>query len=128
MLNWLKIQNYLLLDHLEIQFPDGFISITGETGAGKSVLIGAISLLTGKRADTSVLLDKTRKSVVEAGFDITKLKLHAFFKAHDLDYDAECILRREITGQGKSRAFVNDTPVRLEQLQALSEYLVDIHS
>jgi len=128
MLNWLKIQNYLLLNHLEIQFPDGFISITGETGAGKSVLIGAISLLTGKRADTSVLLDKSRKSVVEAEFDISKLKLQDFFKANDLDYENECILRREITGQGKSRAFVNDTPVRLELLQALSEYLIDIHS
>lgn len=128
MLNWLKIQNYLLLNHLEIQFPNGFISITGETGAGKSVLIGAIALLTGKRADTSVLLDKSRKSVVEAEFDISKLKLQSFFKANDLDYDSECILRREITGQGKSRAFINDTPVRLEQLQALSEHLIDIHS
>jgi DNA repair protein RecN (Recombination protein N) len=128
MLNWLKIQNYLLLNHLEIKFPNGFISITGETGAGKSVLIGAISLLTGKRADTSVLLDKSRKSVVEAEFDISKLKLQTFFKANDLDYDSECILRREITGQGKSRAFINDTPVRLEQLQALSEHLIDIHS
>ncbi|MDA3910158.1 MAG: DNA repair protein RecN [Bacteroidales bacterium] len=128
MLNWLKIQNYLLLNHLEIHFPNGFISITGETGAGKSVLIGAISLLTGKRADTSVLLDKSRKSVIEAEFDVSKLKLQPFFKANDLDYDTECILRREITGQGKSRAFINDTPVRLEQLQTLSEYLIDIHS
>ena len=128
MLNWLKIQNYLLLNHLGIHFPDGFISITGETGAGKSVFIGAVLLLTGKRADTSVLLDKSRKSVIEAGFDISKLKLETFFKTHDLDYDTECILRREITGQGKSRAFINDTPVRLDQLQTLSEYLIDIHS
>lgn len=128
MLHWLKIRNYLLIDQLEIQFSNGFVSITGETGAGKSVLIGAISLLTGKRADTSVLLDKLLKSVIEAGFQVKPLKLKAFFETNDLDYDEECIIRREITGQGKSRAFINDTPVRLELLCQLSEYLIDIHS
>lgn len=128
MLSWLKIRNYLLIDNLELNFPDEFVTITGETGAGKSVLIGAISLLTGKRADTSVLLDKSLKSVVEAGFDVKSLNLKSFFNTLDLDYEEECILRREITGQGKSRAFINDTPVRLEQLQELSDYLIDIHS
>lgn len=120
MLSWLKIKNYLLIDQLYLDFPKGFITLTGETGAGKSVLLGAISLITGKRADSGVLLNKDLKCVIEAGFNVESLGLLSFFKENDLDYESETILRREIAGNGKSRAFINDTPVRLDQLQILS--------
>lgn len=128
MLSWLKIKNYLLIDQLYLDFPKGFITLTGETGAGKSVLLGAISLITGKRADSGVLLNKDLKCVIEAGFNVESLGLLSFFKENDLDYESETILRREIAGNGKSRAFINDTPVRLDQLQILSKSLIDIHS
>src|SRR6056297_1373833 len=105
MLKWLKIKNYLLIDHMEIDIPDGFITITGETGAGKSILLGALSMLTGKRADTSVLLDKKSKSVIEAGILVSE-DMKPFFEQNDLDFDTETILRREISGVGKSRAFI----------------------
>jgi len=102
--------------------------ITGETGAGKSILLGALSLLLGKRADPGVLMDKTQKCVVEATFDISKLELGEFFAENDLDYDAQTMIRREIVPSGKSRAFINDTPVTLSLLKDLGERLVDIHS
>lgn len=128
MLSWLKIRNYLLIDQLEMDFPDGFITMTGETGAGKSILLGALSLLTGKRADTSVLLDADSKCIVEGGFLVEKYELNTFFVQHELDYETECIIRREISNKGKSRAFINDTPVRLDLLKQLAEQLIDIHS
>ncbi|HKL38589.1 MAG TPA: AAA family ATPase, partial [Bacteroidales bacterium] len=128
MLQSLKIQNYALIDHIHIQFSPGFITITGETGAGKSILIGALSLILGNRADTSVLKDNGKKCVVEASFDIENYGLKAIFERHDLDYDPETIIRREINNKGKSRAFVNDTPVNIKVLKELGEYLVDIHS
>jgi DNA repair protein RecN (Recombination protein N) len=128
MLSWLKIKNYLLIDQLYLDIPKGFITLTGETGAGKSVLLGAISLITGKRADSGVLLNKDLKCVIEAGFNVENLGLLSFFNENDLDYEPETILRREIAGNGKSRAFINDTPVRLDQLQILSKSLIDIHS
>src|SRR6056297_1871198 len=127
MLSWLKINNYLLIEHLDIQLPDNFITLTGETGAGKSILLGAISLLTGKRADTSVLLDESKKCVVEAAFSVNP-EHTAFFSAHDLDFDSESIIRREISGKGKSRTFINDTPVKLDLLRELTDKLIDIHS
>jgi len=113
---------------LSIDFNNGFSAITGETGAGKSILIGALSLILGKRADTSVLFDKDIKCVVEGFFDISSLKLEEFFKTNDLDYDENTILRREISVNGKSRAFINDTPVTASLLKDLGSFLVDIHS
>ncbi len=128
MLNSLYISNYALIDKLNIGFQRGFSVITGETGAGKSILIGALSLLLGKRADTSVLNDGKNKCIVEGEFSISNLALQQFFKAHELDYDNNTILRREISPTGKSRAFVNDTPVKLVVLKELGSKLVDIHS
>lgn len=128
MLLHLSIKNYTLIDEMEVNFQKGFSVITGETGAGKSILLGALSLLLGKRADPFVLMDKNKKCVVEATFDVSKLTLEAFFNSYDLDYDDETVLRREIVPSGKSRAFVNDTPVNLPVLKELGEKLVDIHS
>ncbi|MFO8234174.1 MAG: DNA repair protein RecN [Bacteroidales bacterium] len=124
----LKIQNYALIDHVDIKFDTGFITITGETGAGKSILIGALSLILGNRADTSLLKDEKRKCIVEASFNVEKYNLQHIFEYHDLDYDKETIIRREINSNGKSRAFVNDTPVNIKVLKDLGNYLVDIHS
>ena len=106
----------------------GFNTLTGETGAGKSILLGALGLVTGKRADTQVLYDKNTKCVVEANFDLKNHKLEIFFEELDLDYDTDCIIRREISPKGKSRAFINDTPVTLDTLKKLGAHLVDIHS
>ncbi|MBE0650304.1 MAG: DNA repair protein RecN [Bacteroidales bacterium] len=128
MLSHLSIKNYTLIDRAEVSFLPGFTVITGETGAGKSILLGALSLLLGKRADPSVLMDKDEKCVVEATFDIHGLNLESFFRENDLDYEPETVLRREIVPSGKSRAFVNDTPVNLNILKDLGEKLVDIHS
>ena len=128
MLQSLKIQNYALIDHIQIEWAPGFITITGETGAGKSILIGALSLILGNRADTSVLKDEERKCVVEAAFDIQHYSLEGVFEEHDLDYEPETIIRREINNKGKSRAFINDTPVNIRVLKELGQYLVDIHS
>lgn len=127
MLLWLKIKNYLLIENLDITIPRGFITMTGETGAGKSVLLGAISLLTGKRADVAVILDKDKKCIIEACFKISD-NLKSFFEQNELDFDNETILRREISPKGKSRAFINDTPVNLNTLKSLTENLIDIHS
>ncbi len=128
MLSHLSIKNYTLIDRMEVNFLPGFTVITGETGAGKSILLGALSLLLGKRADPSVLMDKDSKCVVEATFDIHRLDMKTFFQVNDLDYEPETVLRREIVPSGKSRAFVNDTPVNLNILKDMGEKLVDIHS
>lgn len=128
MLHKLTISNYALIDNLDISFTDGMTTITGETGAGKSIILGALSLLLGKRADTTVLKDKDKKSVVEATFSLPNDSLSAFFESLDIDFDNETIIRREITPQGKSRSFVNDTPVGLQALKELGTVLIDIHS
>lgn len=127
MLRKIEIQNYAIIDRLEIAFPDGLTIITGETGAGKSILLGALGLIMGKRADTKVLYDQERKCYVEATFDITAYQLHDYFTEEGLDYSDELLIRREIAPGGKSRAFVNDSPVTLDVLQTLTEGLIDIH-
>jgi len=128
MLQTLKIKNFALIDSLEIDFEKGFTTITGETGAGKSIILGALSLLIGQRADSSVLKQPTEKSIIEATFNIKGYELQTFFTENDIDYEIESVIRREISPNGKSRAFVNDTPVTLEVLKALGESLIDIHS
>jgi len=128
LLRKIKIQNFALIEDLEISFENGMSSITGETGAGKSILLGGLSLVLGKRADLSSLLDITKKCIVEASFDIDSYNLETSFERLDLDYDKHTILRREILPQSKSRAFVNDTPVNLDVLQKISQKLLDIHS
>jgi DNA repair protein RecN (Recombination protein N) len=128
MLTQLSIKNFALIDALQVNFDKGLTIITGETGAGKSILLGGLALILGKRADLSSLKDKTRKCVIEAEFSIKKYKLKNFFTDHDLDYDHDTIVRREILPSGKSRAFVNDVPVRLDVLNALGDQLIDIHS
>jgi DNA repair protein RecN (Recombination protein N) len=128
MLRHLSIQNYALIEQLDLDFSSGFTVITGETGAGKSILLGALGLLLGKRADPNVLMDKQKKCVVEGFFEVDKLGLHDFFEDNDLDFEALCLLRREIIPSGRSRAFINDTPVKLELLKTLGDRLVDIHS
>jgi len=124
----LSIKNYALIDSIEIDFFSGFSIITGETGAGKSILMGALSLITGQRADTSVLKDDNKKCIVEGNFLLTDYGLKEFFAFNELDYANETILRREISPAGKSRAFINDTPVNLNILRDLSLKLIDIHS
>jgi len=124
----LSINNYALIEKLAIDFSEGFTSITGETGAGKSILLGALGLVLGKRADLSSLKNKEEKCVIEAHFSIENYHLEDFFTQANLDYEAHTIIRREILPSGKSRAFVNDTPVNLQELQDLSEFLLDIHS
>ncbi|MEN9445049.1 MAG: repair protein RecN [Bacteroidota bacterium] len=128
MLKTLSIENYALIDALELSLEKKFSIITGETGAGKSILLGALSLLTGQRADASVLQDPDKKCVVEAVFDVKQYGLSAFFQENDLDYDDLTTIRRIIAPGGKSRAFVNDVPVTVQQLKALSPKLIDIHS
>lgn len=128
MLRALQIENYALIRSLEMAFNQGLTVITGETGAGKSILMGALSLILGTRAETDVLHDKTRKCIVEGLFDIEGLPLQDFFKQNDLDYQPATTLRREINEHGKSRAFINDTPVTLATLRALASTLIDIHS
>lgn len=128
MLRTLQIENYAIIRSIKINFDEGFTVITGETGAGKSIIIGALSLILGKRADASILHDKNKKCFVEGTFDIEGLHLQDFFTTNDLDYSPTTIIRREITENGKSRAFINDTPVTLTILKELAEALVDIHS
>jgi DNA repair protein RecN (Recombination protein N) len=124
----LSIQNYALIDDVSVSFSDGFTTITGETGAGKSILLGGLSMVLGKRADLSSLKNTDQKCVIEAEFDVSKYELQSFFEENDLDYDDTTILRREILPSGKSRAFVNDSPVTLDVLRALGDQLVDVHS
>ncbi len=128
MLTHLSIKNYALIDDLNVSFTKGFTTITGETGAGKSILLGGLSLVLGKRADLSSLKKKEEKCIIEASFEIARYNLGSFFETHDLDYENQSILRREILPSGKSRAFINDTPVTLDILSGLGERLVDVHS
>ncbi|TVR42078.1 MAG: DNA repair protein RecN [Cryomorphaceae bacterium] len=127
-LTHLHIRNYALIDSLSIELRPGFSVITGETGSGKSILLGALSLILGKRADTSVLRDAGSKCIVEVTCKLKGWPVGDFFEEHDLDYDDHCTIRREISPAGKSRAFINDTPVNLQQLRELGSLLVDIHS
>tara|TARA_S200000501_G_scaffold84283_1_gene76859 strand:+ start:4133 stop:5785 length:1653 start_codon:yes stop_codon:yes gene_type:complete len=124
----LSIKNYLLIDDLSVSFNNGFTVITGETGAGKSILVGGISLILGKRADLSVNLDKSKKCIIEGVFDIGSFDLKSVFDENELDYETETILRREISVSGKSRAFINDSPVNLSQLSNIGSKIIDIHS
>jgi len=128
MLSRLTVSNYALIESLELEFKQGFTVITGETGAGKSILLGALGLAVGNRAETDVLLDKNKKCYVEAVFLLGKLDIHDWFLKHELDFSEECVMRREIGTNGKSRAFINDTPVNLSVLKDLGEQLIDIHS
>ncbi|WP_417874852.1 DNA repair protein RecN [Xanthomarina gelatinilytica] len=128
MITSLSIKNYALIDSLLVQFNQGFSIITGETGAGKSILLGGLSLILGKRADLSSIKDTSKKCIIEAVFDVTNYKLESLFEANDLDYEPQTIIRREILPTGKSRAFINDSPVNLAALQLLGEQLIDIHS
>ncbi|MGV8945329.1 MAG: DNA repair protein RecN [Lutibacter sp.] len=128
MLTNLSIKNYALIESLSVNFKDYLSTITGETGAGKSILLGALGLVLGKRADTSTLKDTSKKCVIEAKFLISNYQLESFFEENDIDFENETIIRREISTNGKSRAFINDTPTTLQVLQDLSEKLIDVHS
>ena len=128
MLKNLSIKNYLLIDDLSISFNNGFSVITGETGAGKSIIVGGISLILGKRADLSVNRDKSKKCIIEGVFDIGSYGLKSLFEDNELDYETDTILRREISSSGKSRAFINDSPVNLNQLSIIGSKIIDIHS
>lgn len=129
MLQSLKIRNYALIEHLDIDFHNGFSVITGETGAGKSILLGAIGLLLGQRADLRMIKSGQQRCCIEALFDLSAYDFSTFFSDHNLDFDgSECIIRRELTSAGKSRAFINDTPVTLTELKEIGELLIDIHS
>ena len=128
MLKRLTIKNYILIDSLTIEFDKGFSVITGETGAGKSILVGALGLLAGAKPDTKNISPGATKSIIEGAFDISKLSIEKIFEASDIDYEEETIIRREINENGKSRAFVNDTPVTVSFLKELSNYILEIHS
>ncbi len=128
MLTNLSIKNYALIDNLSVNFKDKLSIITGETGAGKSILLGALGLALGKRADLSTLKNTKKKCIIEAEFSILNYQLNSFFEENELDFEKETIVRREILPNGKSRAFINDTPVTLQVLQTLSEKLIDVHS
>jgi len=127
MIKRLSIRNYAIIEELEINFPDGLTIITGETGAGKSILLGALGLIMGGRADSKSLYNVAEKCVIEGIFDVSPYGLNDFFEEHDIDYETECVIRRELTPAGKSRAFVNDTPVTLDVLRQLTGSLVDLH-
>ena len=129
MLKHLHIENYALIESLDIDLNDGFSVITGETGAGKSILLGAIGLLTGERADLSAIQTGKQRCILEATFNPEGYDLDSFFQDEDLDFDpSECIIRRELTANGKSRAFINDTPTTISALKKLGNRLIDIHS
>ena len=128
MLRSLYIQNYALIEKLDIRFETGFSVITGETGAGKSIILGAIGLLLGQRADVKAIRQGASKCIIEARFDISAYGMQSFFDENELEYEEECILRREVQASGKSRAFINDTPASLAQMKELGEQLVDVHS
>ena len=127
MIQKLLIKNYAIIEELEINFSKGLTIITGETGAGKSILLGALGLIMGNRADTKSLYQQDKKCIIEAYFQVKKYKIKSFFDEHEIDYDDEVIVRRELTPSGKSRAFINDTPVNLKMLQQLSGSLIDLH-
>ena len=129
MLKQLYIRNFTLIERLDMKFNEGFSVITGETGAGKSIILGAIGLLKGQRADSKLIKGGAEKCVIEAHFDLSRYGMEKFFDDNDVEYDPDdCIIRREITAAGKSRAFVNDTPVPLSVLRELGEQLIDVHS
>lgn len=128
MLRSLYIQNYALIEKLDIGFDAGFSVITGETGAGKSIILGAIGLMLGQRADVKAIRQGASKCVIEARFDISAYGMQPFFEENELEYEDECILRREVYASGKSRAFINDTPASLVQMKELGEQLIDVHS
>lgn len=128
MLRSLYIQNYALIEKLDIGFDGGFSVITGETGAGKSIILGAIGLLLGQRADVKSIRVGASKCIIEARFDISAYGMQPFFEENELEYEEECILRRELSASGKSRAFINDTPASLVQMKELGELLIDVHS
>jgi DNA repair protein RecN (Recombination protein N) len=128
MLTNLLIKNYALIQQLEMKPNKELNIITGETGAGKSIMLGAIGLMLGNRADTKVLFDTEDKCVIEGSFDISDYKLESFFEEAELDFDTSCIIRREISPNGKSRAFINDTPVNLDLLKKIGSQLMDVHS
>ena len=128
MLQKLVISNYALIDDLEISFDKGLNILTGETGAGKSIILGALSLILGQRAESRYFFNQQKKCVIEGTFQDQRFSAEKFFEENDLDHEAETILRREISADGKSRAFVNDTPVNLNILKQLGEKLIDIHS
>lgn len=128
MLTSLSIKNYALIDNLDVNFNNGLTIITGETGAGKSILLGGLSLILGKRADLNSIKDTSKKCVIEAIFDVTNYNLKELFLSEDLDYEQQTIIRREILASGKSRAFINDSPVNLDSLKLLADRLIDIHS
>ncbi len=128
MITTLHIENYVLIDLLDIRFERGLNIITGETGAGKSILLGAIGMLTGARADSSVVKNGATTCVIEAEFEVSDYDLEPLFEEYDLDYSDTMIVRRVITVQGKSRSYVNDLPVTLAQLKSIGERLIDIHS
>jgi DNA repair protein RecN (Recombination protein N) len=124
----LFIKDYALIERLDIGFESGFSVITGETGAGKSIILGAIGLLLGQRADVRAIRQGASKCVIEARFYIGAYGIRPFFDANEIEYDDECILRREVQASGKSRAFINDTPASLQQMKELGEQLIDVHS
>jgi len=128
LLKHIQIENFALIDSLELDLQNGLTMITGETGAGKSILLGALGLILGNRADLSAIRDTSRKCVVEAQFDISDLQLKHLFEEADLDYENLSFLRREILPSGKSRAFINDTPVTLSVMNNIGKRLIDIHS
>ena len=128
MLYHLHIKNYALIEDLQVDFNSGLTTITGETGAGKSILLGGLSLVLGKRIDLSNIKNPSKKSIIECVFQLDVYNLQSFFQKHDLEYESETIIRREVLPSGKSRAFVNDSPVKLDLLLALGRRLVDIHS
>ena len=128
MLKSLSIKNYALIDGLSVNFNNGLSIITGETGAGKSILVGGLSLILGKRADISVVKDVSKKCIIEAVFDVGNYNLKNIFGENEIDYETETIIRREILTSGKSRAFINDSPVNLNQLSVVSSHIIDIHS
>ncbi len=127
MLKHLSVKNYALIDHLDLDLNQGFTAVTGETGAGKSIILGALGLILGNRADLKALRDPQRKCVIEGTFELSD-GFQLFFEEHDLDFEKQSIIRREITPSGKSRAFINDTPVKLTQLNGLAMHLIDVHS
>ena len=129
MIRSLHIENYALIERMDLDLHSGFSIITGETGAGKSIILGALGLLRGQRADSKSVKNGAKRCVVEAVFDVGEYGLDDFFRDNDLDFDGrECMIRRELTATGKSRAFINDTPASLAQLKELGEKLIDIHS
>ena len=128
MIRYIHIVNYALIDKTDLELEKGFTIITGETGAGKSILLGAIGLTLGQRADASAIMDKDKKCIVEITYDVAGYHLRQWFEDNDLDYDDEVVVRRELNADGKSRSFINDTPVNNKVLKEFGSFLIDVHS